>query len=108
MVEAILAEAIQVTWERYAGGSYTADGRWVKDNKTSSTIRAAVQPAQGRALQDVEEGVRDKTQYFLWTEHKVANGDVIVYDGKPHRIVQTWPRPQDGFTKAAMGLMENA
>ena len=108
MIEAILGEAITVGWSRHAGGSYSPDGQWVKGVKTSSDILAAVQPAQGRALQDLEEGIRDKAEYFLWSQQSLATDDVITYGGNDYRVLKTWPRPQDNFVRAVMGQIENA
>ena len=97
------AEAISVSLERKTGGSYNDDGEWQGEVIAPETIRAVLQPATGRQLQDLPEGERTDARFFLWTRSALVSDDVIVYGGERYRIVFDWPRPEGGFTKAAIG-----
>lgn len=106
---AIDAESINVTRTVAATGSYATSGpnagKFVPGGDTSSTIRAAVQPASGRSLMDMEESLRVEAKYFIWSRVQLAIGDRITVEGSTFKIIFLWPRLQDGFCKAAMGRL---
>lgn len=98
---AIDAEAVPVT-RTVKGGAYV-DGKWIPATTSSATIRATVQPAKGRDLMDMPEGVRMEAQYIIWTRSPVSIDDLIGYSGETWRVCYVWPRPTDGFNRAAIG-----
>jgi hypothetical protein len=88
--------------------SYDANGNGVKGAETDPVdIQGDVQPASGKMLQDLPEGMRDEIEYMIWTPFDVKNDHVIVYSGQRYRVFKTWPRREDGFTKAAIGVLKN-
>lgn len=105
ITEAILPEATNVILRRDTGGYYEASGKWIKDPTADETIRAAVQPTNAKALQDLPEGVRPLARYLIWAAYQhLMIDDVIVYDGDPFRVVHVWDRRREGgFTRAALG-----
>lgn len=100
---AIMAEAVPVTHETTAG-AYNAAGKWVKSAAVPVTIMATVQPASGRQLMDLPEGLRTEAKYFAWSGTALVVDDVVIYAGSRYRVIYTWPRPADSFTRAALGL----
>lgn len=111
VAEAIDDEAVNVLHTRRTDGTYTAGGKFVPGAASIDgvTIRAAVQPAQGRSLMDMEESIRVEARYFAWSRVQLEIGDVIGYPaiaGKNYKIIFVWPRPADGFSKVAMGLLK--
>lgn len=81
-------------------------GDWIEGGESTSTIRATVQPAQGRQLQDMPEGVRSEAQWLIWSRTELKLDDTIGKDGKTYRVIHLWPRDEGGFYRAAMGLTE--
>ena len=96
-----LAGPIQIL--RKSGGSYDSQGKWVGELSTPEAATAVVQPATGSKLLDLPEGERFEAQFFLWTRSPVTLDDMVVYDGKKHRILFVWPRPDGGFSRAVLG-----
>lgn len=89
-----------------AADSYDSNGNSVKGSEADPVdIQADVQPATGKLLQDLPEGVRDEVNHFLWTPYDLQNDHVILFEGDRHRVVKTWRRRSDGFTKAAIGKL---
>lgn len=87
--------------------SYDTNGNGVKGaNANPVDIQADVQPASGKMLQDLPEGVRDEVNHFMWTTYDLQNDHRITYDGDDHRVVKIWKRRSDGFTKAAIGKLK--
>jgi len=101
---AIDAEATGMRRRTFAGSSYNADGDFVAGALAETDIRATIQPIKGVELRDLEEGVRAEARYSLWTRSSLVLGDIVIYGGADYRVVFLWPRPQDGFVKAALGL----
>ena len=99
---AIMAEAVPVTHEVQTG-SYVA-GKWVKGTPVTTAIMATVQPASGRQLMDMPEGIRTEAKYVAWTGTALVVDDIVIYAGSRYRVIYTWPRPADSFTRAALGL----
>lgn len=63
-----------VTLRRYASGSRGADGRWVPDATTDTTIRASVQPLTERELASLPEGERESDQRKVYTKSDLVVG----------------------------------
>lgn len=95
--------AVGVTRTRRAAGSYNADGDFVPGAPTTGTILAVVQPASGRQLMDLPEGVRSEARWLAWSRAEIRLDDVIVAGGLSHRVVYVWPRAEGDFYRAAMG-----
>ena len=100
---AILAEAVPVTHVA-AAGAYNTEGKWIATPGAGDSILATVQPASGRQLMDMPEGIRTEAKYVMWSETSVVVGDVVIYSGSRYKVIYTWPRPADSFTRAALGL----
>jgi len=91
-----------------AADSYDGNGNAVLGNEADPVdIQGDVQPASGRMLQDLPEGVRDQVEYMVWTSYDLQNDEVIVYNEQRYRVIKIWPRREDDFTKAAIGVLEN-
>lgn len=106
VAEAIDAEAVPVTLRTRAVGSYDAAGNGVPGAVTVAPAMAAIQPVSGRVLLDLPEGIRAEVSLVGWSRSSVADGNEIVYGGETFRVVHTWPRPADGFTKFALKRVE--
>lgn len=102
---AIDEESVAATLLRAAAGSYTSGGRYVAGADTSTAIRMCVQPMNGRQLMDVPEGVRDEAKFVGWSRTALVTTDRVQVGSTIYKIVFTWPRPADGFTRVALGLM---
>lgn len=106
VAEAIDAESINVTHRSVAaaGGAYV-DGEWIATSPATTTIRAAIQPATGRQLMDLPEGIRTEAKFFIWSRVSFVENDRITFGGETWRVIFLWPRPMDGFTRGALGKM---
>jgi hypothetical protein len=101
--EAIDAEAVPVTFRPPAAATYDAGGNAIFGTAPDPVPgMAAVQPASGRVLQDLPEGIRAEVSMVGWSRTAVALKWEVVYGGETYRVVHVWPRPADGFTKFAM------
>jgi hypothetical protein len=103
---AIDGEAVNVTLTRNATGHYDDDGNWIDGAPTPSTIRATVQPASGRQLMDLPEGIREEARWLAWSRSEIRMDDTIVHGSQPFRVMFVWPRLEGGFYRAAMGLLK--
>lgn len=100
-------ETLTVQVVTRSADSYDADGNGVKGADADPVdIQADVQPATGKALQDLPEGVRDEVNHFLWTPYDLQDDHTILFEGDRHRVVKIWRRRSDGFTKAAIGKLK--
>lgn len=97
--------AVNVSLTREAPGAHNDDGEWVPGTSTTSTIRAAIQPARGNQLMDVPEGIRTEAQWLLWSRSEVKVNDVITSGGVSYRVMHLWPRAEGGFYRAAIGRL---
>lgn len=88
--------------------SYDVNGNGVKgaDNDPVD-IEADIQPVTGKTLQDLPEGMREEVEHFLWTPYDLKTDHKVVYKGLTHRVFKTWERREDGFTKAAIGVIKD-
>ena len=110
---AIDLAARDVTLVRHAPGAYVG-GRFVDGPATTSTIRAAHQPATARDLQDLPEGERVDAQRAVWTrtmllgadEAAGRRADSLIIEGETWRVVRVWPRTEAGFWKAIVGKLD--
>lgn len=103
---AIDAEAVTVVHKTRAPDSYDTRGNAVFGAANDDVnIQASVQPVSGRVLQDLPEGVRFQVNYVMWTRTSVNEDDTIGYNGQDYRVLHIWPRPMDGFRKAALGRL---
>lgn len=105
IAEAIDGEAVSITRIRRSAGAYNADGEFVPGAADALSILAALQPARGRQLMDMPEGLRAEAGYLLWSRSDLALDDEIVASGARYRVLFVWPRPDGGFYRAAMGLV---
>lgn len=103
VAEAIDGEAVPVTFQLPAGSTYDPRGNAVRAAAPDPVPgAAAIQPASGRMLMDLPEGLRAEVSMVGWSRTMVAVNWEIIYDGENYRVVHTWPRPADGFTKFAL------
>ena len=102
---AIDGEAVNVLLNREATGHYDGDGNWIPGAAASSAIRAAIQPASGRQLMDLPEGIRAEARWLAWSRSEIRLDDTIAHGGSNYRVMFVWPRAEGGFWRAAMGLL---
>ena len=105
--EVIDAEGVFMNYTSPESGSYNLDGEWVGVAGAAEQIIGVIQPAKGRQLLDMPEGVRAEARFFLWTRKSVALRGIVNYGGANYKVVFVWPRPDGGFTRAAVGLMNS-
>jgi len=103
---AIDGEAVNVSLKREAAGHYDGDGNWVPGSATTSTIRAAIQPASGRQLEDLPDGIRNEARWLVWSRAEIRLDDVITHAGSGYRVMHVWPRMDGGFWRAAAGMLK--
>ena len=103
VAEAIDAEAVAVTFQAPAEATYDDGGNAVFGPAPATSPGLAVlQPVSGRALMDLPEGLRSEASLLGWTRVEVALGWKVIYGGETFRVIHTWSRPMDGFTKFAV------
>lgn len=100
---AIDGEARDVTLTTRAAGVYDADGNFDVGTATAATIRAAIFPASGNKLMDLPEGIRTEAGWLCWSRSAMAVDDQITDGSIVYRVLFVWPRPEGGFTRAALG-----
>lgn len=105
---AVDAEANAVITVRAKSGAYNSAGKWIAGPAVDTTgVKAVVQPASGRKLNDLPEGVRASAQHFLWTRFELALDNVVLYAGREWRVVFVWDRTVEaGYTRAAIGKLK--
>lgn len=104
---AIDGEAVNVSLTREgAGGYWNDDGDRVPGGPSTSTIRAAIQPASGRQLEDLPDGIRNEARWLVWSRAEIRLDDVITHAGSGYRVMHIWPRLDGGFWRAAAGLLK--
>lgn len=104
VAQAIDRLAVSVMLTREAPGYYNQNGDWVPGSSTTSTIKAAVQPASGRQLEDLPDGMRASARWLLWSRAEIRLDDKIDHAGSTYRAMHLWPRAEGGFYRAAIGL----
>ena len=102
---AIDGEAVNVVLKRCEGT--WINHKWVTGAETSTTIRAAVQPASGRQLIDLPEGIREEARWLAWARSEILVDDTIIHGGQSFRVMFVWPRMEGNFWRAAMGLLRS-
>jgi hypothetical protein len=123
--DAIDAFAIPVTRRRYEAmgrdGLYDRDtGKWIDNvpwnpGPAETTIQAAVLAMKPSTLRDLPEGVRADAVATIWSRSNLRAaddstgtvGDEILWRGEWYRVTFLWPRPEGGFTKAALGAIRD-
>ncbi len=76
--------------KRKTTGSYV-DGEWIEGTTTTIDITASVQPLKPEEVQFLDEGRRNSSSYFLFTDTKLnlvtsANPDLVTINGVDHEI----------------------
>lgn len=102
---AIDGEAVNVSLTTRAAGGYDENGNGVPGAETTSTIRAAIQPAKGNQLMDLPEGIRTEAGWLLWSRAELKVDDQITAGTVQYRIMYLWPRAEGGFHRAALGRL---
>lgn len=102
-----VAEAIDVlgralTRTTTAAGAYGTDGKFTPGAQTVTAIRGVIQPIKGRELRDLPEGIRDEADFVVWTRAELATDDTLTFSAGGYRVLKVWPRPDGGFTRAAV------
>lgn len=103
---AIDGEAVNVSLIRKASGHYNNDGDWVDGASTTTSIRAAIQPASGRQLEDLPDGIRNEARWLVWSRSEIRLDDKVTHASSNYRIMHVWPRAEGGFWRAAAGLLK--
>lgn len=104
---AIDGEAVNVALTRCADGEYDDGGDWIPGAPvTIDPFRAAIQPASGRQLMDLPEGIRSEARWLAWSRAEIRMDDTIAHGGLPYRVMFVWPRAEGGFWRAALGLLK--
>nr|QIG67145.1 hypothetical protein EVB34_040 [Rhizobium phage RHph_TM26] len=101
VAEAIDEEAVQVAWRTFAADTYS-HGNLVPGAATPSTLWAMIQPASGRTMSDVPEGLRVEVALVGWSRTSVAVDNEIDYGGETYRVGWVKPWPMGNYTKFAM------
>lgn len=60
---------------RYSAGSYGTDGRWDDGGRLDDEILASVQPMNGRDLQLLPEGLRQRDSIKVYTEAELRTAN---------------------------------
>lgn len=102
---AIDGEAVNVSLTRRAAGAYDDDGNWIDGAPSTSTIRAAIQPASGRQLEDLPDGIRNEARWLVWSRSEIRLDDEFGHAAAFYRVMHVWPRAEGGFWRAAAGLL---
>lgn len=108
---AIDAEAIDVVWRKQTTDYDPDTGRAIVTQGDFPVIRATIQPATGKQLMDLPEGVRVEAKFMFWSRTDVCLSDQIAVRRSTlvvdvYRVVYAWPRrPNDGFMRAALGYV---
>ena len=97
--------AVPLSLTRTLAGGYNDDGVWVDTNIDTTSIRGAIQPANGNQLMDVPEGMRTEARWLLWSRSEVKVDDTITSGGVSYRVMHLWPRAEGGFYRAAIGRL---
>lgn len=107
VAEAIDDEAVPVVFQAPAAATYSTRGVAVSGVAPDPLPgMAAVQPASGRVLLDLPEGLRKEVSMVGWSRTMVADKWEVIYGAETYRVVHVWPRPADGFSKFAMKRVE--
>jgi len=108
---AVRAEEVEVTLITSSGGYYTDGGKWLVGVTTNTPIMATIQPAGGRSLEDLPEGVRAEAKYLLWItldQPEVVIDDRIAFKGDVFRVIHSFDRSHDGgYIKLALGQVRS-
>ncbi|MCO5152581.1 MULTISPECIES: phage head completion protein [unclassified Shinella] len=106
VARAIDRRAVNVTLTTRPDGTYNDDGDVVDAAPEVNTIRAAIQPASGRQLMDLPEGIRTEARWLLWSRSEVEVDNLITAKGLSYRVMHVWPRDEGAFFRAALGQLK--
>lgn len=101
VAEAIDEEGTTVTFRTFAPDTYN-HGKLVPGAATPGSLWAMIQPASGRTMSDVPEGLRVEVAYVGWSRTAVAVDNEIDYGGETYRVGWVKPWPMGNYTKFAM------
>ncbi len=84
----------KLTRKTFGVGDYV-DGLWVDAVDTTTTIKASAQPITGRERELLEEGVRMRARFVIYTRTRLnlpdiaaqKRGDVVVIEGRDYEII---------------------
>lgn len=99
--------ARDVSLRRNSVKTYDEDGNYVAGGLMVKTIRAAIQPARGKQLMDLPEGVREEARWLAWSREPIMLDDIIANRDQTFRVMFVWPRDEGlgNFWRVAMGLV---
>lgn len=80
-------------------------GKTVRQLHGTMTVRATIQPAKARAIEDFPEGIRESAAWFIWTMHDLDVGWWVKHSGELYRIDAVEQRHETGHTKAVLGKL---
>lgn len=85
------------------------DGHYEPGQLETITIDCNVQPLNGREVEQLPEGEREKEQKWVWTQTGLVIGDVVCYKGEKYEVqrVEDWTIFCISHYKARMTRMEN-
>lgn len=95
-----------LTLKTHGASSYDINGNAIADVVSQSPIRGSIQPAKGRDLMDMPEGVRNEASHVLSTTTQVQNDQFIVDGVNEYRIVYVMPSALGHYTRAGLGLIK--
>lgn len=109
-----------LTLRRYpvtgASGLYEPGGDWEDDLPEPSSIsfNAAAFAMNPNAVRDLPEGLQSQALFTIWSRSDIlaednATGrmpDEVLIDGVWFRVLFVWPRREGGYTKAALGAVD--
>lgn len=108
---AIDAESRPVVLRKLTSDYDPDTGKAIISNAGYPTIRAAIQPMNGKDSRDLPEGIRTEAKFLAWSREDLKLNDVIADKVSPivtelFKIIFVWPRrPIDGFSKVALGFI---
>ncbi len=96
MITTIMRFAVPVTVRRTDAGIVNAIGIYVPGADSTLTINACVQPANGRDIERLPEGMRTKDMYRIYSDALLYSAespsgrpaDVVEYKGDDLRVVR--------------------
>lgn len=100
---ALLAQPVSV--ETRAADTYDGNGNRVPGAPIVVSISATVQPASGRQLMDMPEGIRDEARWLIWSAFAFETDHRVQLNGQTYKVLHVWRRQYGGFTRAALGLL---
>lgn len=87
-----VAEPIQI--ERLVSDGYDDNGRRLAGGPVVETVIGTVQPASGRDLRRLPEGLREAGAITLYAPAEIRLNDTVTHAGRRYSVghVEAWPR----------------